>query len=433
VSPTPTIDSPHLERRLGLPSAIVLVVANMIGVGVFTTSGYTLEDLGTPGRVLAAWAVGGVLALLGALSYGALARRMPASGGEYLFLSRTFHPLVGFLAGWVSLLAGFTAPIALAALGLAAYLSPWIGDDVSRPLVATIAVLLAGCLHGVGLRAGVLVQNLVVALKLVLLVAFVVFGAAQIPSLDLGPTPDPGAFDLGRFCVSLVSIYFAYSGWNAAVYVAGEVRDPDRNLPRSLWGGALAVCAVYLALNAVFVYSAPIDQLAGQNQIGAVAAAALGGPGLEKALSAVVVIALSTSVSAMVMMGPRVYARMAQDGLMPSFLARGKDVPRSSIALQVGLVLAAIWIGNFQQLLGYVGFTLSLSASATICSLFVLRRREGAQAVPVPGYPWVPLLFVIPTVAIAGYMALQEPMQALWGVLTVAVGIPIYFGMRRSV
>ncbi|MEE8467558.1 MAG: amino acid permease, partial [Planctomycetota bacterium] len=410
----------------------MLVVANMIGVGVFTTSGYTLGDLGTPGRVLAAWAVGGVLALLGALSYGALARRMPASGGEYLFLSRTFHPLAGFLAGWVSLLAGFTAPIALAALGLAAYLSPWIGDDVSKPLVATLAVLLAGCLHGFGLRAGVLVQNLVVAVKLVLLVAFVVFGAAHIPSLDRGPAPDPGPFDLGLFCVSLVWIYFSYSGWNAAVYVAGEVRDPDRNLPRSLWGGALVVCAVYLGLNAVFVYSAPPADLAYQAQVGAVAAAALGGPGLERALSALVVIALATSVSAMVMMGPRVYARMAEDGLMPAFLAKGDDVPRSSIALQVCLAVVVIWIASLRELLGYVGFTLSLSAAATICSLFVLRRREGAQAVPVPGYPWVPLLFVIPTVFVAGYMALREPMQALRGVLTVALGIPIYFGMRRS-
>jgi APA family basic amino acid/polyamine antiporter len=415
---------------LGVPSAAALVVGNMIGAGVFTTSGYSLAALGTPDRVLVAWAVGGVLALLGAISYGALARRLPESGGEYFFLSRIVHPLAGFLAGWVSLLAGFTAPIALMALALQAYLDP-TGEPATRPWIGTAAIALAAGLHGWRLKGGVVVQNAAVLIKLALIGAFIVYGTAHLPpraSLAMGSVPP---FELGAFAVTLVYVSFCYSGWNAVVYLASEVRDPDRNLQRSILWGSGCVVLCYLALNYVFVHSAPVSELAGRAEIGAIAGEALGGSWLRRAVTALVALALFTSISAMVMVGPRVYARMAEDGLFPRRFAAWRDVPRSAVALQALLAIGVVWISELRELLGTVGFTLSLSASATVASLMVLRKREGAERVPVPGYPWVPALFIVTTTAAAVLMALGEPSQARIGLAVIAAGLPVYWWMRR--
>jgi amino acid transporter len=413
-------------RRVGLVSAAALVVGNMIGVGVFTTSGFALADLGRQEWVLLAWLVGGLLAMCGALSYGALARRIPESGGEYTFLSQTIHPLAGFLAGWISLVAGFTAPIAAAALGLQAYLVGSSSDGVRPEWIGTGAILIAGLMHGLRLREGVVLQNLAVGLKLLAIAILVVFAAGRLPPQDLGPSGSE-SFELGAFAVTLVWISFAYSGWNAAVYVAGEVRDPDRNLHRSLVLGTLLVTVVYLALNTVFLYGAPVSALAGKAEVGAIAAEAIGGLGLRRAVSVLVALALFTSISAMVMAGPRVYARMAEDGLFPRIFAPGRGVPGRAVALQVGLAILVLWYSDLATLIGYIGFTLSLSAAATIAGLIAMRLREGPERVPIPGYPWIPGIFVFVTLGTAGFMIMQQPGEAATGLLTVAVGAVLYF------
>jgi len=420
-----------MRRRLGLPSSAALVVANMIGVGVFTTSGFALADLGRPEPVLLAWGIGGLMAICGALSYGALARRIPESGGEYTFLSKTVHPLAGFLAGWVSLLVGFTAPIAAAALGLQAYLADSFGLGGRPEWIGTAAILIAGLMHGLRLQAGVVLQNTAVALKLAVIGAFVLLGALRSPS-----HPDPSIlpsadFGLSAFAVTLVWISFAYSGWNAAVYVAGEVREPERNLNRALWLATGLVTLIYLALNAIFLYSAPVEALAGKAEVGAIAAQALGGDALRQAVSVLVALALFTSISSMVMVGPRVYARMAEDGLFPRWIGVAKEVPRAAVALQVGLAVIVAWVSGLRELLGYIGFTLGISAAATVGALIALRRREGPVQVPVPGYPWVPGLFIVATLAAAGFMAAREPLQAGMGLLTVALGVPVYWLMQK--
>lgn len=422
-----SVPAPPSPRRLGLTSAVALVVANMIGAGVFTTSGFALADLGTPERVLAAWAIGGAIALCGAISYGALVRRFPESGGEYVLLARTVHPLAGFLAGWVSLLAGFTAPIALAGLGLAAYLGPWLGEDVPPEWIGTLAIAAAAAMHASRAGGGVLLQNFAVGLKLLLIAGLVAIGAGAVRAGVAAPaTPDARPFDAQAFAVALVWISFSYSGWNAAAYVAGEVRDPDRNLSRSLWGGALAVTLVYLALNAVFVYAAPVAELAGRPEVGAVAAEAIGGARLRNAVSALVALALFTSISGMVMAGPRVYAKMARDGLFPGLRGPGEEVPARAVVLQGALAILVLWIGDLRELLGYIGFTLGVSAAGTVCGLLVQRRREGPARVPIPGFPFVPLLYVGATLGASGFLVAREPAQALWGLGTVAVGAPVY-------
>lgn len=421
---------------MGLASAAALVIANMIGAGVFTTSGFALGDLGDRSFVLAAWLIGGIVAMCGALSYGAFARRMPESGGEYTFLSRAVHPLAGFLAGWVSLLAGFTAPIAAAAHGLQAYLGAALPEGslpIEGPWIGTAAILGAGAMHGVRLREGVALQNVAVGLKLFLLAGFVVAGAVAMRGGSLaGPDAPVAGFALGPFAVTLVWISFSYSGWNAAVYIAGEVRDPERNLARSLWLATAVVTCLYLALNAVFIYSAPVALLAGRPEVGAIAAEAIGGASLRAAVSGVVALALFTSISSMVMVGPRVYARMADDGLFPAAFRFEGAVPTRAILLQVGLALCVLWISTLRELLGYIGFTLGISSAATVVALLVLRRREGAEGVPIPGFPWVPLTYVVVTATAALFMAQREPGEAGLGVVTVALGVPFYFWMRRS-
>lgn len=423
---------PMGARRLGLPSAVALVVASMVGTGVFTTSGFALADLGSREAVLIAWVVGGGLAFLGALSYGALARRMPESGGEYHFLAQTVHPLAGFLAGWVSLLAGFTAPIAVAGLGLQAYLSPFLGHDLRPEWIGTAAIAIAALLHGLKLQCGVVLQNLAVGLKLLLIGGFVAMGLVRLPAMPPSLPAASTPFSVGAFAVSLVWISFSYCGWNAAVYVAGEIRDPKRNLGRSLLLGTGIVTFAYLALNTVFLYSAPMAALAGKAEIGAIAGEALGGEALRRGLTALISLALFTSISAMVMAGPRVYARMAQDGLFPRRLAAGRDVPSAAVALQALLAIGVVWVSELAALLGTIGFTLGLSSAATVCGLIALRRREGPERAPIPGYPWVPLAFVAGTLGASGFMVWREPHQAALGLVTVAAGVPLYAWMRRG-
>jgi APA family basic amino acid/polyamine antiporter len=425
------------QRRIGLGSASALVVANMIGAGVFTTSGFALGDLGRTDAVMWAWAVGGVVALCGALSYGALARRIPESGGEYTFLAETLHPLAGIAAGWVSLLAGFTAPIAAAALALQAYVASPFGETAHPAWFGSCVIAAAGLLHGLRLHVGVAAQNLAVAAKLIAIALLVGFAAFSLPDLA---KPDPAslpAVEPTAFAVSLMWIFFSYSGWNAAVYIAGEVRDPDRNLPRSLLLATVTVTALYLALNWVFLHSAPAEALAGKAEVAAIAAEALGGQPLRAAVTALVALALLTSISSMVMAGPRVYAQMARDGVVPRLFAGGDEVPSAAVALQVALAIGVLWVSTLAELLGAIGFALGISASATVVGLMVLRTREGADRVPVPGYPWIPGLFVTVNLGAALLMASRDPLRAIVAFGVLAAGVSLYrvFGspaLRRT-
>ena len=335
-------------QQFGPWTLTLLVIANMIGAGVFTTSGFTLAALGSPRLVILAWIVAGLIAWAGACSYGQLVRALPESGGEYLFLSRFAHPMLGFMAGWISLIAGFTGAIAFAATALESYLVPaaqrpdWLPADV----VAVSVVVLAGVCHGLSASAGALLQNIAVFLKLILIVGFLVV-AAMLPGNQWQGTAVAGfeATYVGlatAFATSLVWISLSYSGFNAAVYIASEARDVKRFVPRALVAGTLATTVLYLLLNGLFVLAPRPEQVSGAPDIAAATAMAIGGNSFATFIRLIVSLALLTSVLSMMMAAPRVYAKMADDGLMPQAFSFSGRQPRAAVMAQVVLAVLII-------------------------------------------------------------------------------------------
>jgi amino acid transporter len=420
---------------LGFFSLVCLIIANMIGAGVFTTSGFALSDLGSPNRVVAAWIVGGVIALCGAVSYAGLVRRMTESGGEYLFLTRVVHPVAGFIAGWVSLLAGFTGALAFAALTFETYAFPTRPDWLPPGVAAGAMVIAAAFLHGIRVPTGAVSQNIAVVLKLILITGFLAFSG--FVAMSEGPAPAPqnvGPFSLAVFAGSLVWISLSYSGFNAAVYVAGEAKDAQRNAPRALLVGTLIVTVVYVALNAAFVYLPPAEAVAGREDVAAAAAQAIGGETAAFFIRIITVLALVTSVFSLVMAGPRVYARMADDGVFPKFFRfSGDGPPTAAIFGQAILGILVIALSDLRGLLGYLGFTLSMSAALSVASLFIVAKREGRQAIQVLGYPFTPLFYVFATLILAGIAGWRDPVQLLAAVATIVSGSVVYyaFGLHK--
>jgi amino acid transporter len=417
------------QRRLGQGAATALVVANMVGTGVFTTSGILMRILGSPWLVLLTWFLGGFVSLLGALCYGALAQRIPESGGEYIFLSRTLHPVAAYVAGWLSLIVGFAVPLGALAFAFAEYLQPWLPGGVSPRIVATLLMVGASMLHFGSVSFGARVQTIIVIAEVVLITLFASFGLGRLYPGGFHTTPVAG--NTGSLGLALVIVSFSYLGWNAAVYIGGEVKDPERNLPRSLIFGTALVTILYLAMNALFVFAAPVEALAGRIDVAHLAAEVVGGPVLAKAVSALVSLALALCVSALTMTGPQVAARMAADGLLPRRLAgRPGQPPRIALILQLALGLLALWTSTFEHILTYVGFTLGISVLATIVGLCRLRLKEG-PSMRVPGWPWVPGLFLAFGVASTGVTVVQRPVEGLVGFATLGVGVIAYLIQSR--
>ena len=428
------------RENLGRFSLSALVIGNMLGAGVFTTTGFAMADLGSPGWVLLAWLVGGALALCGALSYGSLARLMPVSGGEYFFLSRVVHPLAGFIAGWVSLWAGFTAAIAFAAITFEAYLLPAsLRAVVPANVVATCAILLAAMAHGLHVRQGAGLQNAAVGIKLVFIGGFILFAIAcgnpgEWQGIKAWRDAPPTGFAPAAFATTLMWISFSYSGYNAAIYVASEAKRAGAAVPRAILLGTVITTVIYLALNAIFALAPAPGAIAGQEDVAAIAAGAVAGDGLAYLMRGIIAMALFTSVSAMIMTGPRVYAQMADDGLMPAFLRFHGEAPASAIALQALLSVSVVWLTELRTLLSYLGFTLGLSTAATILSLFVAVRRHVGHPPRLPGYPWAPALAVTFTLLFAALAASTNPGEMLAAVLTILSAVLVYllFGRKHQ-
>jgi APA family basic amino acid/polyamine antiporter len=431
-----------LKRHMRLRSATALVVANMIGAGIFTTTGFQAADLGNPLFIFILWVVGGGLALVGALCYAELGAMMPRAGAEYVYLRETYGPAVGFMSAFVSLIAGFSAPIAAASESFVIYLgnffpgltgAPILGGVGVTDLVAVGLVWILVLVHMSAVRAGTGFNDFVTAFKVagigaIILAAFAVGRGEASNFTVVSPSFENlgSAGTLAAFGTSLIFVMFCYSGWNASAYMASEMQDPERNLPRSLLLGTGIVLLLYLGLNAVYFYGASVNELAGQVDVGLVASRRLfGGVGVSL-VTIVLCASILASASAMTLAGPRVYYALGKDFTAFSALARTRRTGAPSVALVIqGIVTSVIVLsGRVDQIQQYAGFTLSLFASLAVSCVIVLRiRRPGAERpFRARGYPVSPLLFVAVSVWMMFWAFQGRPVESTLALLTVLAG-----------
>lgn len=435
---------PDLARQLKLFPATNIVVADMIGAGIFTTSGLLLLELGSPLLMLALWFGGGILALSGALCYGALGAAMPRAGGEYAYLSQQFHPLLGFLTGWVSFFAGFSAPLAASSLGFSEYLGSalpvlGLGDNamlLKKAIALGIIVALAS-VHLRGMALGSKVQDYLTVGKVVLIIAFVVAGFAlgqgDAGNFQMRTASDAPAASWRVIGLSLMWIMFAYSGWNAAGYIGSEIREPRRNLPLSLIVGTGVVMALYLSLNAVFVYAVTPGEMQGVIAVGGLAASRLFGPAAERLISLLIAFALLSAISALIIIGPRVYYAMAKDGYFFKGIAQVHPVnrvPSKAIMLQCFIAGVMVLSGTFDQILTYMGFCLGIFPILAVLGVFKLRDSTGASRSAL--YKVAALFFAGVSIAILVLAYFERPIESSIGLATVAVGVPFYVSFARA-
>lgn len=430
----------------------------MIGSGILTTTGYLAGDLGSAKLVLLIWAVGAVCALAGAFCYSELGVNFPSSGGEYVYLTQAFGPTWGFMTGWVSFFAGFSAPIAASALAFSDYFGhfyPALKLENSHHLAGSgawefkfgLAQILACCLvaaftalNCLGVRRTARVQNVLTSMKVLVILVFLVAGFAfgdgswdnfSHPAVRTSATPI-----YSQFFVSLLFIYFAYSGWNAATYVAEELKQPARTLPRSLACGTVLVAALFIGLNVLFIYAVPMESMKGVVSIGALAATHLFGPAVAGLFSAFMLLSLLATVNAMITIGPRVYYAMAKNGAFFPAAARVDPrwhTPVIAIVAQ-GICTMVMTLSPFANLLTYIGLLLNVFAVMSVASLFIFRRRPGWQKLAVVNfaYPLLPVFFIAMGIWIT-FRAIQlRPIVSGVAALTIAAGALVYhFSIKK--
>lgn len=440
-----------LERKLGIFPATNIVVANMIGAGIFTTSGLLMSGLNNPMIMLILWVVGGIIALCGALSYGELGAAMPGAGGEYLFLSKLFHPLFGFLSGWVSFIVGFSAPIAASALGFSEYFTRAvpgftasihsaisIGPDLTKRILSVLVIVLFTFIHYRGIKYGARIQNILTLLKILLIVLLLAAGFSSgrgdISNLSGGGDLPSGLAGWKTIGLSLMWIMFAYSGWNASTYLGAEIKNPGRNLPGSLIIGTVVVIFLYMGINLLYVYGIRPEDMKGVISVGGLAMGNLFGKPAEVLFSILISFALFSSLSAFIIIGPRVYYSMAKDGLFFKTVARINprfQVPSNSILLQCVIAVILVLSGTFEQVLTYMGFALGIFPVLTVMGIWRLRKRN-PEAMKIQGFPFSQLIYISAGIMILLLSFLERPIESSIALLTVAIGVPAYYFFERE-
>ena len=436
-----TLAAPKPEGRsarlVRWPTATALAIADMVGIGVFTSLGFQVGDLPSGFAILALWALGGLAALSGALAYAELAAALPRSGGEYVFLSRAYHPMLGFMAGWISATVGFAAPVALAAMAFGHYFAGVLPE--SSPLaMGLIAVYAVTAFHLSGVRFGSTFQNVSTALKLVLIVAFIGFGFSVAQPQPISFLPKEGDLDLilsAPFAVSLVYVMYSYSGWNAATYIAGEVEAPGRTLPRAILAATLVVAGLYILLNAVFLYTTPIAALKGQLNVAQVAGEHIFGVEGGRLVAAIICFGLISTISAMMWIGPRVTKAMGEDFTALSLFSRTSagGVPVLAVVVQLLVVTGLMLTESFEAILDYIQFSLTLCSFLAVLGVIVLRVREPRLGRPyrIWGYPLTPFVFLVVTGYMLYFVAMGRPTHALASLGTMAAGLLLYVVSSR--
>jgi len=410
----------------------------MIGTGVFVSLGYQLDGIQSGFAIIMLWLLGGVIALCGALSYGELASAMPRSGGEYHYLTQIFHPLLGFLSGWISVTVGFAAPVALAAIALSDYVA-YVYPSINPLLFTCAIVVLITIVHSFTLKRSAVFQDVTTIMKIALIIFFVIAGLMMASSQHISLMPVNSSIKeqswtsifTAAFAVSLNWIYFAYSGWNASAYIANDMENPKVNIPKSLLYGTLIVTVLYVLINYVFMNSAPIDELKKSGDgVAYVSAVHIFGANGGKIMAILIAVTLVSTVSSMIFIGPRVAQVMGEDMSQLSFLAKKNNhgVPVIATVVQSAITIMLVTF-KFTDVLVYAGFTLNLMTFLTVLGLFVMRIKGKikSDSYKTIGYPVTPFIFLILSAWTLYFTMSNKPTQSLLGLATILAGSVIYF------
>lgn len=403
------------------------------------------RDVGDPWLILALWGGGALLALIGAMCYSELGAAFPLVGGDYIYLREAYHPFVAFLSGWAAFTVGFGAAIAAGVMGFSAYvlqLVPGAGDSTLQAKGIALALIWSlTAVHVAGVGAGGFLQQVLTILK-VGAIAFLVVGAFTIGDGNwqhLASTSQKSHAGLGTLVVAFIFVTYAYSGWNAAGYIAGEIMNPTRSIPLTMIGGTLFVGALYGVLNLVYFYALPLHILAAPPlmPVAEKAAVEMFGPLAANFVTIMLCVSIAGAVSAMVWTGPRVYYAMALDGFLPTFFSGKKDqagAPVRSILLQSLWVTVLVLSGTFEQLIVYSGMIITMFTALTVGAVIILRQKRPQLVRPfrVPLYPALPAVYILVSGIIMIILGLEKPVETFWACLTLSGGIPIYLFMRKS-
>jgi APA family basic amino acid/polyamine antiporter len=414
-------------------TASSFVIASMIGTGVFTSLGFQLNDIQSIFPLIMLWIVGGVVALCGALSYSELGAALPRSGGEYHLLSRIIHPSIGFAGGFVSATVGFSAPAVLAAMALGTYFAA-IFPAFDPIWVACSMILIFHFLHAFSLKWGTLFQGWSTGIKVILIFIFIIAGFMMNDYQVISILPKPGDVKLimsSGFAVSLVWVYYAYTGWNSTIYFAGEVRNPQKDLPRSLLLGTSFVMVLYVLLNYIFLYTTPMSEMVGQVEVGYISGVRIFGQTGAGIIAIGISFLLLSTISSYVFIGPRIMETMGEDYSYIRILSKNNSqgIPIYAFILQLAICLLFIFTSSFEQVLMYTGIALIITNSATVAAVFVLRKREPElpRRYKVWGYPWTPILFLAVNAWILFYTFKEQTVESIIGVSLFLASILLYY------
>ena len=421
-------------QKISWKTGAALVIANMIGTGVFTSLGFQLEDLGNIYTILLLWTLGGILALCGALSYAEVGSTFPRSGGEYHFLSQLYTPGIGYLAGWISLTVGFAAPIALAAKGLAAYVGT-VYHMAEWPIALSVLVAVS-LIHSFNIKTSSVFQNVVTIIKVVFIIIFIILGLFLTPQ---GAYPDwsgnwSGEVLTGAFLIALVYVSYSYTGWNAAAYIVEEIKYPRKQLPKALISGTMVVTVLYVLLHFVFLYQAPASAIQGEIEVGHKVAEYMFGPTIVPWVSLIIALLLVSSISAMVWVGPRVAQSMAEDYRIWNFLKASKDkIPVRALWFQTCISTVMILTGTFEQILLYCGFILQASSMMAVAGSFIIRNKKMDEGFRSAWHPYSTSMYLLFGGLVLSFLILEKPGESLIGCIILILGWIAYkFDKRKE-
>jgi APA family basic amino acid/polyamine antiporter len=426
-----------MSKKYSLNTSTAVVIANMIGTGVFGSLGFQLLGIHDFAAIIILWALGGLIAICGAFAYSELGAALPRSGGEYNFLTEIFHPGIGFLSGWVSAIIGFSAPIALAASLLGGYFGNVIPGYDSR-IIGGAVIIFITIVQSIDYRIGGGFQSVATLIKIVLILLFVICGFVLVHPQPISFTPTHATVTSvfsAAFAASLVYVNFAYSGWNASSYIAGEIKQPSRNIPLSIITGTAIVTLLYVLLNFIFLYVAPASEMTGIKEVAFIPAKYIFGENGGKVISLIISMLLVSTISSMIIAGPRVLQRMGEDFSIFQLVShRNKNgIPARAIWFQSIVALIILFTSSFETILGYTTFVLTLFATLTVIGVFVLRFTQPKLSRPYKtfGYPLTPLFFIIANIWFMYFWVTNNLKSSLIGVGVVAVGGVVYFAADK--